>query len=208
MEFSIQEIFNESWATIRKNLALCMGLTFVMFLALMSMRYLPLIGNLIWAPFQLGYLRCLWQMKKGKDFDYPDFFWGWVNMIRLGHVILLHILTTIFIVFGCLLLVIPGIWIAVATSLSMPILLLQREADCVAAIQESMALVKGRWWKVFGFVCVLCVIFMVGAMIFGIGVLVSTPLAALMTLNLTEKLKSSAVSENSQPGFAPIGDKT
>lgn len=208
MDFSIEEIFNQSWATVRKNLALCIGLTFVMFLALLTMRYLPLIGNLIWAPFQLGYLRCLWQMKNGKDFDYPDFFWGWVNMNRLGHVILLHILTTIFIIFGCLLLVIPGIWIAVATSLAMPILLLQHEADCVGAIQDSMALVKGRWWKVFAFVCVLGVIFMVGAMIFGIGALVATPLAALMTINLTEKLKSMAVNESSQPGFAPVGDKT
>ena len=100
MDFSIRQIFDQSWEVVKKNLGLCMGLTFLMILVVGTIKFVPLIGNLILVPFQLGYLRCLWQVKNGKEFDYPDFFWGWTDINRLGHVILLQMLVGIFTIFG------------------------------------------------------------------------------------------------------------
>jgi len=203
MDFSIRQIFDQSWDIVKKNLGLCMGLTFLMFLVAGTMKFLPLIGNLILVPFQLGYLRCLWQMQNGKEFDYPDFFWGWMDINRLGHVILLQALVTVFTIFGFLLLIIPGFWVMVATALAMPAFLFMTEPDALAAIKESMAMVKGRWWEVFGFLCVIGLILLVGAMVFGIGLLIACPLVALMLLNLTVKLQANKIPD-SATGFAPI----
>jgi hypothetical protein len=208
MDFSTQEIFNESWATLRKHLALSVALTFVLFLAMICSKFIPLVGNLIWAPFQLGYMRCLYQMKNGKDFGSPDFFWGWADLNRLGHVILLQVLSLIFVVFGCLLLILPGIWVSVALSLGMPLFLFQSEPDSIAAIRESLALVKGRWWRICGFLGILGVILLVGMLIFGVGVLVATPLVTLMSIHLAERLKSLGATPSEESGFAPIGDPT
>lgn len=205
MDFSIKQIFNQSWEVVRKNLGLCMGLTFLMFLVVGTIKFVPLIGNLILVPFQLGYLRCLWQIKNGKEFDYPDFFWGWMDINRLGHVILLQMLVGIFTIFGFILFIIPGIWVAVATSLAMPAFLFSTEPDALGAIKESMAMVKGRWWEAFGFICVIGLIMLVGAMIFGIGLLVACPLVALMILHLTDQLKGTKIPDSSS-GFAPISE--
>ncbi len=51
-------------------------------------------------------------------------------------------------VFGAALLIIPGIWLCVVWSLSLPALLFEG-AGPIQALRRSFALVKGRWWATF-----------------------------------------------------------
>jgi hypothetical protein len=51
---------------------------------------------------------------------------------------------------GFLFCVLPGIFIAVAANLA-PVRSVVRDSGPIDAIRESYALVKGRWWRVFGF---------------------------------------------------------
>ena len=50
---------------------------------------------------------------------------------------------------GFFLLIVPGIWLAVAFSVAVPALLLERIGP-FAAMGRSFRLVRGRWWATFG----------------------------------------------------------
>jgi hypothetical protein len=83
---------------------------------------------------------------------------------RLLPVILLSFLYILGLIPAFIALVIPGIWLAVAWSVSFPALLSEGLGP-VEALGRSFRLVKGRWWPVFG---ALLVMYLLVAVISGI----------------------------------------
>ena len=68
---------------------------------------------------------------------------------RLGSTIWLGILMWIALAIAFTLLVVPGIWLAVAWSVAFPVMLLERIGG-TKAMARSFRLVRGQWWKCFG----------------------------------------------------------
>ena len=64
-------------------------------------------------------------------------------------------------------LIIPGIWLAVAWSVSYPALLSEGIGP-VAALGRSFRLVRGRWWPTFGALLVMYLIVLVISGILGV----------------------------------------
>ncbi len=68
---------------------------------------------------------------------------------RLGGLIGLAVLMGFGLAIAFLMLIIPGIWLAVAWSLA-PAVLVAEGRGGAAALRRSFALVRGRWWPTFG----------------------------------------------------------
>jgi hypothetical protein len=66
-------------------------------------------------------------------------------------VVAASIIVLLLVVLGLLALVLPGIWIAVALSLTTPALVLERLTP-LSAIRRSFTMVQGRWWQTAGVV--------------------------------------------------------
>jgi len=79
---------------------------------------------------------------------------------RLLPVILLSFIYIIGLIPAYIALIIPGIWLTVAWSLSFPALLSEGIGP-VAALGRSWRLVKGRWWPTFGALLVMYLIVLV-----------------------------------------------
>ncbi len=69
------------------------------------------------------------------------------SLRRLPHLAALTLLASAGVTVGLLLLVAPGLYLAVAFAFGTPILLLRREGSAVSALAESVRLVRGRWWR-------------------------------------------------------------
>ena len=96
-------------------------------------------------------------------------------MTRLVPVIALSFLYVLGLIPAFIALIIPGIWLAVAWSVSFPALLSENVGP-VAALGRSFRLVQGRWWPVFG---ALIVMYLLVSVISGIlGVLFGATLIA------------------------------
>ena len=67
----------------------------------------------------------------------------------LPRLLVLGLLATIGLVAGFLLLIVPGIWLAVAWSLAVPALLFEKGSPW-QALRRSFQLVQGRWWAICG----------------------------------------------------------
>lgn len=79
---------------------------------------------------------------------------------------------------GMILLVAPGVWFLVKYQF-MPYLLVDRGMEPVEALKEAGEVTKGSWLELFVFVLCLSGINILGAIAFGVGLLVTVPVTFL-----------------------------
>jgi hypothetical protein len=88
---------------------------------------------------------------------------------RLLSLLWLGIIVTVLVVIGFILIVIPGVWLLVATCVSVPVLMLEGLTG-FKAMTRSMQLVDTRWWATFARVLVAFLLY--GVITFVIGAIV------------------------------------
>jgi hypothetical protein len=98
-------------------------------------------------------------------------------MGRLGPMLWLTLLLGLGLILGFLAFVIPAIWLAVAWSVTYPVLLVE-DVRGVAALKRSFALVKDHWWATFGRVAVAYILVLVVTAVAS-SVIVAVPLLAV-----------------------------
>jgi hypothetical protein len=101
---------------------------------------------------------------------------------RLFGLVGVGLLFGLVVLLGTFAVILPGIWLAVAFSVAVPALLLERLGPW-AAMRRSFRLVRGRWWATFGALLVgYLLIGILGALISGIVMVVPSLIADGNTL--------------------------
>ena len=113
-----------------------------------------------------------------------------IDLARFGLYIVAAFLTMILITGGFILLIIPGILLAIRLSFT-GFALVEDRLDPIESIKKSWALSRGRFWPLFGFACVLFLINIAGAIALGVGLLFTSPLCLLATVYVYKKLKEA-----------------
>jgi hypothetical protein len=72
-------------------------------------------------------------------------------LARMPKLVVVGILATIGVAVGLLLLVIPGIWLAISLAMTTHVVALE-DRSVIASLTRSATLVRGRWWETLGFV--------------------------------------------------------
>lgn len=91
------------------------------------------------------------------------------------------ILTFIIVFFGLLLFIVPGIVAMIALAFT-SYLIIDRNLGPIEAITESMRITHGHRWNILLFGLSLLVFNILGALLFGVGLLVTIPVSALATV--------------------------
>lgn len=190
MSLSINDTFNKSWDAIKNNLPLVAGLTLVYGVGIAAISMIPIVGNFLSTPFTAGYMYCLIKIRRGDSIDYPDVFWAFMDFNRLGQLLLAGVITGFLTVIGFILLVVPGVWFIVASSLTTAFLVL-KDTDALTAIRLSKDSVRGNWWKVLLLLIAMGLLVFAGMMCFLIGVLIALPVSSLMLVTAAETLSGS-----------------
>jgi len=86
---------------------------------------------------------------------------------RLGSVLWLSIVTFVVLVLAIIALVLPGIYLAVAFSVALPVLLVEGTGG-FKALRRSLALTRGRWWATLGTILVAAVLIAVVQLVVGL----------------------------------------
>jgi hypothetical protein len=101
---------------------------------------------------------------------------------RLLSLLWLGIIITVLVTIGFILIIIPGVWLLVATCVSVPVLMLEGLTG-FKAMTRSMRLVDTRWWATFARVLVAFLLY--GVVIFIIGAIVGALTDGLSVSNVT-----------------------
>lgn len=134
------------------------------------------IGSLILTgPLTVGWFIIAHKVDKDEPFEFADFFKGFRITLPL---FLVTLLTFLSVLAGTILLILPGIFLAVALSFSYyPVYFNKMEP--VDAMKVSLRFVKKKWFSFFFFFIVLGLINFLGLLALGIGIFVTAPASAL-----------------------------
>jgi hypothetical protein len=129
---------------------------------------------------------------------------------RVLELVVLNALASLGIAFGLLLFVVPGIYLGVAWSLAMP-LLIDRRLGIFDALETSRKLVTKHWFSVFALCLIGGLLLLLGAFTFGIALIWTLPWTTLAFAILYRELAGArSVGGESSPAAPdderPAGD--
>ncbi len=201
-----EPIFGNSWKSLKENMPLMVGLTLVYFFANMAVSQIPFFGFLFSLLVPAGYFFCLVQLRAGKDLSFQDFFWPFLDFNRFLHLLIYSIVQPLAIIFGFILLIIPGIYLSVSLSLGLVYFILRRQ-DAAVSFRSSIEMIKGNWWAMFGILILIVFINLLGLLCFGIGLLVSFPMSCLVLIEVLERLEVPVSTSPTSPSsnLNPLG---
>lgn len=89
---------------------------------------------------------------------------------------------------GLLLLVVPGVYLAVRYAFFGHVLATRQHSSAIDALREAGLLSQGRWWMFFRFFLVVAALNLAGAALLALGLLISFPVTLLATSSLYRTL--------------------
>lgn len=127
----------------------------------------------ITSPLLMGNFIVSAKLLQGQAPEFSDFFAGFQYFLPL---LLLSLVAGLFISIGTILLVIPGLYLVVAY-LFASYLVVDRRLDFWPAMELSRRTVTPRWFGYFAFVLLVALLNLAGALLLGLGLLVTIPLS-------------------------------
>jgi uncharacterized membrane protein len=178
--------FTNAWECFRRHALLYMGYTLallalntVLFLVfrLVHLPQLLSVFNMVFGPVLLaGYYTATLAVLRDGVATKEDFLEGFNR--HLVPLLLVGACSGILVGIGSLLLILPGIYLAISYVFIVP-LIVDKGMRPWDAMEASRHLVARNFWPVTGFVVGLAVLMVIGALALGLGLLVAMPLYAI-----------------------------
>ncbi len=111
-----------------------------------------------------------------KSYSWKMVFAGFQMAMKL---LIAGILMTLLVISGLVLLVLPGIYLAVGYTMTLP-LMLDRQLEPWQAMEISRKAIHRVWWKIFGLFFVMGLLYLVSAIPLGIGLIWTIPMFVIL----------------------------
>lgn len=176
-DLRLGEYLKTGWGLFKRYPLGFMGFTLLYFLIGLVMRSVPTVGwvafVLAHTPLAAGFFVVHGRLLSDQPVGFGHFFAGFRSHVLIP-LALLGVVSQVLITLGLLLLVAPGIYLAVSYIFA-PLFLLDRGRDFWPALEDSRKAVATRWWGFFGFFLLLVLINLGGLILAGVGLLVTMP---------------------------------
>ncbi len=170
--FETGRYISEGWDIFQKNAGSFIGYCALKIFINMAVGIFGGLGRLlVIKPLDLGYYIVAGKTDTREKTEFGDFFKGFDYF---GQIVLAKLISGVFIVFGFLFLIIPGIYFAVAYGFS-SLMVVFTGSEFWPALENSRRLISKKWFSFFGFFLLLGLINLLGLLALGLGLLVTIP---------------------------------
>ncbi|MCK5463748.1 MAG: hypothetical protein V3V53_17075 [Bacteroidales bacterium] len=160
------------WEIFQENIGMFIGYTLITIAISVAAAFIPFGSLLVSGPLTAGFYIVANKISKGEPYEFGTFFKGFDFFVPL---LLWTLIGGIFIALGLVALIVPGIYLAVAYTF-VPLFIVFGKIEFWDGMEFSRKLVTKKWWNIFGFVLLLMLINMAGALAFLVGLLFTIPL--------------------------------
>jgi hypothetical protein len=175
---NIQNYLRQGWEMFRENVGEFIGFTLVIFavwlLTAMFDAGSSLLFSSVAAPLYAGYSVVAFKLASGQQFQFSDFFKGFNYFLPL---FLASLASTLLVSIGFVLLLLPGIYLAIGYMFT-TFLVIDYRMEFWQAMEMSRTIISRNWFSFFGFACLLFALNLLGALAFGIGLVVTVPVTS------------------------------
>ena len=198
-KFSIEKALRFGWDTVQKNLVFLVGV--ILFMVLVS--YFPLIieryarekvgdylilirivSSFLQVVMSMGLIRISLRFVDNQEAETRDLFSCFHLFFRY---LFASIIFAVFVLLGLVLLIVPGIILALKFQFY-DYFIIDKELGIVESIEKSGKITEGALWELFRFAIILIGINILGALCFGVGLLVSIPTSMLAMAHVYRQL--------------------
>lgn len=169
--FDIGGAFAEGWSLYMRAPLLLSGVTLVQIALNAMASTVPLINTVLYGPLLGGLYVIVMRLDRNQPVQFANYFDAFALFLPLA---LASIVTSLLIALGLLLLILPGIYLALAYGFTY-LNVIDRRMDFWPAMEESRKLITAHFWQY----CLLALLFLVicvaGAIPLGLGLLVAVP---------------------------------
>lgn len=134
-------------------------------------------GTILSITFLSGLINIGIRRVAGQSFSWNLVFSGFS---RIGSIVIAGFLMSLLITSGLLLFVLPGIYLVVGYSLTLPVIMDKRVGPW-EAMKMSRQAVHKKWWQVFGAYLIMYLIYILSLIPFGIGMIWTVPMFFTLT---------------------------
>jgi hypothetical protein len=175
---NVQHYIKQGWEMFKEHISEFVGFTLILFVASAVSSKLAPAGSLVFSAvissLSAGYALAAFRLLSGQPIEFADFFKGFNYFLPL----FLASLAGGFIVsIGFVLLIIPGIYLAVAYMFT-TYFIIDYRMEFWQALETSRKIITKNWFAFFGFAFALFAINLLGGLALGVGLLVSIPVTA------------------------------
>ncbi len=170
---------------LRENLAMLIGATVLAWLVSIGLAAVPVLGWIVGFVLMGGLDYMFLRRIRGETVQIGDVFAGF--NLALLNLALAGLVKWLLVSLGLILCIIPGIYLAIGYVFALP-LVVDKQMEFWPAMEVSRLVVHEHWWSIFALVIVLALVVFAGALVCGVGVLVSAPLATAAFMYVYEDL--------------------
>ncbi len=175
-QFNLSYCISQGYDVFKQNIGGFVLYTLVYFGVSMALAFIPLVGSLsaaaLGSALSAGLFMAARKIKNGETVEFSQFFDGF----KLGApIFLVGLIVQILTAVGLLLLIIPGIYLAIAYAFA-SMFVTFHGMDFWPAMEASRKVIGKNWFGMLGFFLVLGLINVGGVLALGVGLLVTFPI--------------------------------
>ncbi len=176
-KLDIGSCLERGWNLLKANFWSLVGTTFVLVIVMLIAQSIPflglLVGLLLTGVFYGGLYFFYLKKIRGQPAELGDAFAGF--SLAFLPLMLASLVVTLLTTLGLLLLILPGIYLAVSYAF-VYLLIVDHKLEFWCAMEVSRRVVTAQWWRVFGLVILGAIIAILGAIGLIIGVFITIPI--------------------------------
>lgn len=172
-DVNISRWIEAGWNIFKKNLGGCISFTVLGGIVFMLLNFIPFAGIFVSAPFIAGLMVISLVSFQNKTPELKDYFLGFRYFLPL---MLYSIVSTVLILIGLVVLVVPGIYLSVAYLFS-PFLIVEKNLDFWPAMEVSRKKINRQFFGVFCLFLILLLLNLIGCIPMLLGLFITIPLS-------------------------------
>lgn len=177
-QLDIGSCLERGWNLLKANFWPLVGTTFVLVAVMMIAQSIPILGLLVslllTGVFYGGLYFYYLKKVRGQPAELGDAFAGF--SLAFLPLMLASLVVTLLTTLGLLLLILPGIYLAVAY-VFVYLLIVDHKLEFWCAMEVSRRVVTAQWWRMFGLVLLGAIIAALGVIGLIIGIFITIPIA-------------------------------
>jgi hypothetical protein len=163
---------SKGYSIFEKDMGKFIGYTALFFLITTASSFVPFGPIFLSGHLTAGFFIVARKINKNEPYDFGAFWKGFDFFVPL---MLYTLISTILGTLALIAFIIPGIYLFVGWAFAIPFIIFGN-MEFWDSMEYSRKLITKKWWNIFGFLLLLMLINIAGAMVFFIGLLFTVPI--------------------------------